>query len=223
MVKKLIDNISYIGLSFKRELIIFISLNLLMVTGGILLIIFKMTNFIILIYFIFIPLVDYLYLGRYKNLVDKIDDNHNNEFISLLSYFEIYISNKNNVYKSIEMLIPFSSDWMGERLSNLLKEIDLDKSVVPYVRFAKNFTYLVIENVMISIYQMVEDGEDEKSLAHFDFVFSSLYSSLSTSKILRHEKNMDALNAFPLFGAGLITVTLTLSIIALLGELTNVI
>lgn len=223
MFKKLIDNISYIGLSFKRELIIFISLNLLMVTGGILLIIFKMTNFIILIYFIFIPLVDYLYLGRYKNLMNKIDDNHNNEFISLLSYFEIYISNKNNVYKSIEMLIPFSSDWMGERLSNLLKEIDLDKSVVPYVRFAKNFTFLVIENVMISIYQMVEDGGDEKSLAHFDFVFSSLYSSLSTSKISRHEKNMDALNAFPLFGAGLITVTLTLSIIALLGELTNVI
>lgn len=223
MFRKFLDNISYVGLSFKREVIIFTLLNLLMIAGGVMLIFFKMTNFIILIYFIFIPLVDYLYLGRYKSIANKIDDNHNNEFISLLSYFEIYISNKNNVYKSLEMLIPFSSDWMNEKLTTLLEEIDLDKSVVPYVRFAKNFTYLVIENVMISIYQMVEDGGDEKSLAHFDYVFSSLYSSLSTSKIARHEKNMDSLNAFPLFGAGLIVVTLTLSIIALLGELTNVI
>lgn len=222
MFKKLKDNISYIGLSFTKEAIFFTLINLMMISGAILLLIFKVTNFIILIYIIFIPLVDYLFLGRYKNMVSKINENHNNEFVSLLSYFEIYISNKNNVYKSLEMLIPFASDWMGEKLKDLLNEIDIDKSVIPYVRFAKNFTYLVIENVMISIYQMVEEGGDENNLSHFDYVFSSLYSSLSTSKITNHEKNMDSLNAFPLFGAGLITITLTLSIIALLGELTNV-
>ena len=174
-------------------------------------------------YITFIPLIDYIYLSRYKNLVKKTNDNHNYEFVSLLSYFEIFISNHNNVYRSFEMLIPYASDWMNLRIENLLKEIDLDKSVTPFINFAKNFTYLVIENVMISIYQMVETGENESNLLHFDYVFSSLSNSLITTKIENHEKSIDSLNAFPLIGAGLITITLTLSIIAILGELINVI
>ena len=223
MFRKIKDDIHYLGLSFVREVIYFILINLLLISGIIIMVITKVTNFIIFIYAIFIPIVDYLYLTRYKSMVQKVKDNHNAEFVSLLSYFEIYISNKNNVYKSLEMLIPFSSDWMNDKLTNLLKEIDLDKSIMPYIRFSKNFTYLVIENVMISIYQMNEDGGDINSLTQFNYVFSSLQSSLITSKIDRHEKNIDVLNAFPLIGAGLITLTLTLSIISIIGELTNVI
>ena len=121
------------------------------------------------------------------------------------------------------MLVPYASDWMNLRIQNMLKEIDLDKSVTPFINFSKNFTYLVIENVMISIYQMVEQGEDESNLLQFDYVFSSLSNSLMETKIDNHQKSIDSMNAFPLIGAGLITITLTLSIIAILGELINVI
>ena len=63
---------------------------------------------------------------------------------------------------------------------------------------------------------------NENSLKQFDYVFTSLSNALIETKILQHEKNIDTLNVFPLFGAGLITITLTLSIISILGELTNV-
>lgn len=223
MFRKLKEDIAYIGLSIKKEIIIFSTINVLMITAVVLAIIFKVTNFMIFIYASFMPLVDYLYLSRYRTMVHKIELNHNNEFISLLSYFEIFISHHHNVYKSLEMLIPYSSDWMNSKLTKLLDEIDLDKSVTPYIKFAKNFTYLVIENVMVSIYQMVEEGGSKANLEHFDFVFSSLNSTLMTSKIENHKRNIESLNAFPLIGAGLITITLTLSIISLLGELTYVI
>ena len=222
MFKKLKEQIEYIGLSIKREIIIFSVINLVLILGLVLLIYFRMTNLIIFMYAIFIPLTDYIYLSRYGSMVNKVNENHNTEFISLLSYFEIFISNHNNVYKSLEMLIPYSSDWMNERLKKLLEEIDNDKSVNPYIKFSKNFSYLVIENVMVSIYQMGEEGESEK-LRQFDYVFSSLSSTLITNKVASHEKGIDSLNAFPLIGAGLITLTLTLSIISILGELTNVI
>ena len=223
MYKRFITTLNYLGLSFKREIIILTTINLLLIGVLVLLIYFKVTNFMIFMYSILIPFINYFYLSRYKDLVRKMEEKHNTEFISLLSYFEIFISNHNNVYRSFEMLIPYSSDWMNERLEKMLQEIDLDKSVNPYVRFAKNFSYLVIENVMISIYQMTEQGENDYSLMQFDHIFSSLNDALMTNKIAVHEKNIDTLNAFPLIGAGLITLTLTLSIISILGDLTNVI
>lgn len=223
MYKRFITTLNYLGLSFKREIIILTTINLLLIGVLVLLIYFKVTNFMIFMYSILISFINYFYLSRYKDLVRKMEEKHNTEFISLLSYFEIYISNHNNVYRSFEMLIPYSSDWMNEKLEKMLQEIDLDKSVNPYVRFAKNFSYLVIENVMISIYQMTEQGENDYSLMQFDHIFSSLNDALMTNKIAVHEKNIDTLNAFPLIGAGLITLTLTLSIISILGDLTNVI
>lgn len=223
MYKRFITTLNYLGLSFKREIIILTTINLLLIGVLVLLIYFKVTNFMIFMYSILIPFINYFYLSRYKDLVRKMEEKHNTEFISLLSYFEIFISNHNNVYRSFEMLIPYSSDWMNEKLEKMLQEIDLDKSVNPYVRFAKNFSYLVIENVMVSIYQMTEQGENDYSLMQFDHIFSSLNDALMTNKIAVHEKNIDTLNAFPLIGAGLITLTLTLSIISILGDLTNVI
>ena len=223
MLNKLKSLINEIGLSFKREIIYFVSLNLVLASGIVLMVIFKMTNIIIFIYASFIPVVDYLFLSRYQNIKHRIEENRNNEFVSLLSYFEIFISQHYNVYNSLEMLLPYSSTWMHDHIKKLLEEIDLDKSVIPYIRFAKNFTYLVIENVMVSIYQMVDQGESKERLTQFDFMFSSLNDTLMTNKIDSHIKSIESLNAFPLIGAGLITLTITLTIIVLLGELTYVI
>lgn len=223
MFKNFINTLNYLGLSFKKELLVFISINILLIGGLIMMLFFKLTIFIIFIYVIFIPFIDYFYLSRYKDMKRKEEEKHNSEFISLLSYFEIFISHHNNVYRSFQMLIPYCSEWMEIRMTKLLEEIDQDKSVNPYVRFAKNYTYLVIENVMVSIYQMVEQGENDYSLMQFDQIFSSLNSTLIIEKIDRHQKSIDTLNTFPLVGAGLITLTLTLAIISLLGELTNVI
>ena len=222
MLNKLQSLIKEVGLSFKREVIYFTTINVVMITAIILLVIFKVTNIIIFISAAFIPLVDYLFLSRYQNLKRKMLENRNNEFISLLSYFEIFISQHNNVYKSFEMLLPYSSDWMHSNIKKMLEEIDLDKSVVPYVRFAKNFSYLVIENVMVSIYQMVDQGESKERLTQFDYLFSSLNNTLMINKVDSHLKGIESLNAFPLIGAGIITITITLTIISLLGELTYV-
>lgn len=156
-------------------------------------------------------------------MIKRMKDNRNSEFISLLSYFELFISNHNNVYKSFESIIPYCSDWMQEKVDNMLKEIDQDKSVAPFVNFANNFEYLVIQNVMISIYQMVDQGESQQMLSQFDHLFTSLSDNLFSEKIESKTKSLDTLNAFPLLGAGLITIILTFSIMSILGDITSVI
>ena len=112
---------------------------------------------------------------------------------------------------------------MKEKVTILLREIDHDKSVSPFINFSQNFSYLVIQNVMISIFQMIEQGESKNSLVQFDYIFVSLSDALYQEMIQRKTKAVDSLNSFPLFGAGIITIILTLSIMSILGDIVNVI
>ena len=223
MLNRLKEKIIFLGLSIKKEILIFTVINLLLGSIFVPLIIFNVSVLVIIIVASFIPVIDYLYLSRYNTMIKRMKDNRNSEFISLLSYFELFISNHNNVYKSFESIIPYCSDWMQEKVDNMLKEIDQDKSVAPFVNFANNFEYLVIQNVMISIYQMVDQGESQQMLSQFDHLFTSLSDNLFSEKIESKTKSLDTLNAFPLLGAGLITIILTFSIMSILGDITSVI
>lgn len=223
MLNRLKEKIIFLGLSIKKEILIFAVINLLLGSIFVPLIIFNVSVLVIIIVASFIPVIDYLYLSRYNTMIKRMKDNRNSEFISLLSYFELFISNHNNVYKSFESIIPYCSDWMQEKVDNMLKEIDQDKSVAPFVNFANNFEYLVIQNVMISIYQMVDQGESQQMLSQFDHLFTSLSDNLFSEKIESKTKSLDTLNAFPLLGAGLITIILTFSIMSILGDITSVI
>lgn len=223
MLNRLKEKIVFLGLSIKREILVFALINLLLCSIFVPLILFNVSVLIIIIVASFIPIIDYLYLSRYNSMIKRMKDNRNSEFISLLSYFELFISNHNNVYKSFESIIPYCSEWMQEKLDNMLKEIDQDKSVAPFINFANNFEYLVIQNVMISIYQMVDQGESQYMLSQFDHLFTSLSDNLFAEKIESKTKSLDTLNAFPLLGAGLITIILTFSIMSILGDITSVI
>lgn len=223
MSTRIKDNVNYLGLSFGKEITKLIFINILLIGIIALMFFLKVTNMIVITVASFIPLLDYLYLSRYSDQVKRLKEERNNEFISLLSYFEIFISNRNNVYKSFEKLLPYSSEWMKERISLLLEEIDSDKSVAPFINFSNNFSLLVIQNVMISIYQMVEQGESKIALYQFDNLFNSLNDEMHENRIERQSKSLDSLNTFPLVGAGILIVILTLSIMSILGDIVNVI
>ena len=223
MPNTLRDKIIYLGLSPKKEFFLFFLMNIFLIASVFTLFYLKVQEMLLIIAIVFLPLLDYLYLSRYGDATKKLQEVRNNEFISLLSYFEIFISNHNNVYKSFELLVSYSSEWMKERILNLLDEIDNDKSVTPFINFSNNFTYLVVQNVMISIYQMIEQGESQYALNQFDYLFSSLNETLYHEKVIKREKSLDTLNSFPLIGAGIITILLTFSVMSILGDIANVI
>lgn len=223
MLNSFKDKLTYLGLSFKREILVLVALNLALGTVMFVLIFFKVSLIIIIVVGCMFPVFNYLYLSRYGDEIRKINELHNNEFISLLPYFEMFIANHNNVYKSFQMLLPYSSEWMYERIDTLLKEIDQDKSVAPFIKFGNQFTNLVFQNVMISIFQMIEQGESNIALLQFDYLFTSLSEVLYHERISNKKKSLDKLNVFPLIGAGLITVILTFAIMSILGDLVNVI
>ena len=100
-----------------------------------------------------------------------MQEEREDEFISLVSYFQVFINNGINVYQSFKSLINYSSTWMSEQISELIEEIDKDKTVQPFINFANKFVSPIVANVMVSIYQMVDQGDSREQLNQFTIFF----------------------------------------------------
>ena len=165
----------------------------------------------------------YLFLTRYSSLEKKYEKEHIDQLISLLSYFEIFISNGNNVYTSFKMLLPYADEFMQEAISSMLAQIDVDKTIGPYINFASKFNNRIIESLMLSIYQMVDNGENVIELNEFDLLFNNIKEKHYQELIDSKRKSLDLYNSFPLIGAGAITIILSISIVSIIGDYVNVI
>ena len=219
-IKELID---FVGLSYKKEMALLILINAMLFVTAILIYIFLRNIIYAVLIVVGIAVVDYFFLSRYGDKKKTILKKRENELIALISYFEVYIKNNSNVYQSFVQLIPYSSDWMKDKIEELLKEIDNDKTVQPFINFANNFQMLSVHSLMLSIYQMVEQGENSEQLTNFSLVFNELASARNKEMIEKKEKALSNMSTFPLVGAGLITITLTISVLSILGDLINVI
>ena len=220
---KLKETIEFIGLSYKKELIIIIVFNAVFLLGAVAVYIFLINLIFAVLVLVGAPLMDYFLLSRYSDKKKAILKGRENELISIISYFDVYIRNNKNVYQSFNQLIPYCSNWMKEKIEDLLKEIDEDKSIQPFVNFANNFKNLSAHSLMISIYQMVDQGESVEQLTHFNVIFDELSKNRNQEMIAQKDKALSGMATFPLVGAGMITIALTVSILTILGDLINVI
>lgn len=217
------DTIEFVGLSYKKEILKIVLINIASL-GGIAILYFVFDYLIyVIVAAIALMAVDYLLLSRYKDKKNLMLKAREDELIAIISYFEIYLQNKNNVYQSFNLLIPFCSPWMKDKIETFLKEIDKDKTVQPFINFANNFKHLASHSLMLSIYQMVEQGESFEQLTQFNVIYDELAKNRNKELIEQKERSLANMSTFPLAGAGLITVTLTISILSLLGDLINVI
>ena len=217
------ETIEFVGLSYKKELLKIIIVNAVFIIG--ILLLYFLFDYLIyaIVAVIGLLAVDYLLISRYKDKKNLMLKKREDELIAIISYFEIYLQNKNNVYQSFNLLIPFCSPWMKDKIETFLREIDKDKTVQPFINFANNFKQLASHSLMLSIYQMVDQGETTDQLKQFNVIYDELARNRNKEMIEQKERSLVNMSTFPLAGAGLITVTLTISILSLLGDLINVI
>ena len=222
MKKSFKERITSLGLSYSKEMTILSLLIVLIMGLGVLAYWYYRAIFVLGIALLIMVLFIYMYFSRYKMLEKKLEQDHVNELISLLSYFEIFVANGNNIYMSFKLLIPYASTYMEEAINSLLNQIDMDKSVTPFITFAHKFTNRTIESLMLSIYQMVELGSNSNQFSEFNLIFSNVNRDHQEKIIDHKKKTLDVLNSFPLFGAGAITIILSISILSLIGDMVNV-
>ena len=223
MKNNLKETIDFVGLSYKKEMLKIILINIILLLGAVLLYLFLDNLIYAIMLFIGLCLLDFFLLTRYSDKKQNILKNRENELVAIISYFEVYIQNNNNVYQSFAQLIPYCSDWMKEKIETMLSEIDNDKTVQPFINFAHNFQQLSSHSLMLSIYQMIDQGENSEQLLQFNVIFDELSKNRNKEMVNQQDRALSNMSTFPLIGAGLITVTLTVSILTILGDLIYVV
>lgn len=220
---KLQETIDFVGLSYKKEISKIILINVAFFLAIASIVIFLKNMIFTIIALLGLAFLDYFLLTRYNDKKQVILKQRENELVAVISYFEVYIQNNNNVYQSFAQLIPYCSPWMKDKIETLLAEIDIDKSIQPFINFANNFQQLSSHSLMLSIYQMVDQGENSNQFIQFNVIFDELARNRNKEQIEQKEKSLTNMSTFPLIGAGLITINLTISILSILGDLINVI
>ena len=222
MKKSFKQRIEALGLSYKKEMTTIFLINILIIAMGGGAFYFFKTTIAVVVAGVALLIVNFLLFGRYSSLEKEREKEHLDELISLLSYFELFISNKNNVYTSFRLLLPYCSGFMDEAISSMLNQIDLDKSVGPFINFAQKFNSHLIESLMLSIYQMIDNGENSGQFMEFEIFFAGIGKDHQVEMVESKKKALDSLNQWPLFGAGAITIVIAFSITSIIGEYINV-
>lgn len=212
-----------IGLSPKKEKAKLIIVNCVLIFAGAITYFFLKHWIVIAISFGLLSIFNFYLFNSYSAKKERLLKERNEEFISNLTFFQSFISVGLNVYNSFSKLKEFSSPWMQEKLSLFLESVDNDKSIHPYIDFSNNFTMGSVKTVMLSIYQMIDEGQNSLQLNQFMYLFQSLKETQLVELKDKHKSSLSNLTVFPLIGAGFIVVILAISIISGVGDLINVI
>lgn len=222
-MSKLHENINKLGLSYKREVARLIIIDLVIFAIGFVSSYFQKSYLFIGICLGVIAIFTFYYLTRYSNKIEVQSKENIEEFVNLFSYFRIYIHNGYNVYSSLKEIALFATPSLKELLNILIDDVDEDKSVKPFIKFARNFNEIIIEEMMISIYQMIDDGEQSNYLVQFESIFDK-FSELQSEKNLRSkDSSLGMISSAPLIGSCFLIVMITIGIVSVLGDLMNVI
>jgi len=221
-MKRFDDLLLFIGADKKKEFIKIALINVLLIALTVIGVILLKQIMLSFLGIILLLVINYVIFDSYYNKKKEIIRERDQEFITMIGYFQFFINNSYNVYRAFQSLMPYASGWMEEQLNSLILEIDNDKSVKPFVNFASKFNNRIANNVMLSIYQMVDEGENSVHMQQFNALFEQINRGLQKDLIDSKDKSLSSLSSLPLIGAGAVTVLLTFGIISVMGEMINV-
>ena len=115
----------------------------------------------------------------------------------------------------------YTSKEMNNKINEFLLKIDEDKSIIPFLEFGKYFHNKTIEEVMISLYQMVDGGYADNYINQFILVFENLRKRSNEENLHNRYKKMNNLNLITLVGSGYLMLVMLIVIVTVIGEMTN--
>lgn len=205
------------GLNFRFEMtLLFVQVALALALEGVIYFFYGLSFFLVVPFLLLMGSLLYSYMKLDKNK-RKMQEEDVNEFIRIFTFFSIYIEDGYNVYQSLKEVKEFASTRVKEKLEKLLSEIEEDKSVAPYINFASYFTLPKIKEVMIAIFEMVDEGIGGAYIAQFKYIFSKLRDNEYENSKARKLERLSSLSFLPLLGSGLTMVMLALCLVTIMG------
>lgn len=139
------------------------------------------------------------------------------EFANMLSYLLVFLENNFNVYQSLEMTLSFIKEVLVKDVEELINDIDVDKSIEPYQKFASKFKSNIVYQVVMMIYQLDINGYDAKYLNNFPSLISSLKEARVQNMISTRKMNMSFMTIVPIISLMMVVLVLIFYILMSVG------
>ena len=139
------------------------------------------------------------------------------EFANMLSYLLVFLENNFNVYQSLEMTLSFIKEILVKDVEELINDIDVDKSIEPYQKFASKFKSNIVYQVVMMIYQLDINGYDAKYLNNFPSLISSLKEARVQNMISTRKMNMSFMTIVPIISLLMVGLVLIFYILMSVG------
>lgn len=209
------------NLNYKKELLLILGEILFCLLLFIVIYFWKGLSFFLIIPFLLLAcsiFYSYMKIDKNKRLIEI---NNVAEFVRIFTFFGIFIEDEYNVYQSLKEVTCFANGKVKTYLETLLKSIEEDKTIKPFIDFSSNFKLSKIKEVMIAIYQMVDEGEGGVYINQFKHIFQKLRDEEFENEKSRKIERLSNLSFLPLLGSGVTMVMLSLSIVEIMGGLMN--
>lgn len=219
MMEKIKDYFDVIGKNYKKEIIKILLIELILLIAGVgLSFLYKNIIYIIvsLVLLLITPVIMYfLYESSKKAKESRLF----NDFINSLIYFRIYLEAGFNIYQAFNEILKYSSnELLSEKIKIMLSQIDNDKSVVPYLNFAKNFNREIIDQLMLSIYEMNDSLSDTKHINSFIYLFDKILENSQKEQEERKKQNLLSKANYSLVGGAIFILAIIVGVINLMGS-----
>lgn len=218
-MKNLRNKIELLGYNYKTELMLFFIPETLIFLASIVIFILFSNILVVGVSLILMIIYAFSFYYRYTKKSQEIDRNSIDAFINYFSFFRIYISNGESVYLALNKTLEFASDNIKPYIEGLIAEIDKDKTIQPFIRFAANFKMKLIEDIMISIYEMIENGNNINYINQFTTIFENFKIRVNKNNSETRLNKFDTFITSSLIGSALIMMILVYGIINLIGEI----
>lgn len=220
-MQKLKNKMLILGLSPKKEIAKLILIDSVLLILSVLAYFLSKEFTYSMMILVTVCLLSVLYFTRYGTKIDQQKALDLQEFTNLFSYFKIYIHNGFSVYSALKEIEQFANESLKKQLKTLIEEIDLDKSIEPFIRFAKNFDEVIVEEMMLTIYQMIDDGVNSDHLLQFEMIYDKFSDLMYQKNLKRKDSKLGTLSSSSLIATCYLMIVLTVGIISVIGELIN--
>ncbi len=120
-------------------------------------------------------------------------------------------------YQAMQTILPFLESNLAEAFHELLIDIDQDKSIQPYLHFAKKFRSLMVEQLLFSLYQLENQGGDGRQLQQFQYLFDQLEHQFYQQELLQFHEKMQQQHHWVMIATAMIAMTLLVGVMQLIG------
>jgi hypothetical protein len=121
-------------------------------------------------------------------------------------------------YQALKQSLGYIPEVLIDPFSQLLLRIEVDKTIAPYMTIAKVFNSLVIEQLFLTIYQLEGHG-GYQSLHHFEYIFEQSDLQFHQKTLQHLKQHLSGNLSLAMIGTGILTFSLLIGIIGMIGDL----